>query len=58
MHRHLLMLRLRLCPKLLREHGYQSRGFEVMYNGHTGKKLMAQVFFGPTYYQRLETYGG
>ncbi|EER31673.1 DNA-directed RNA polymerase II 140 kDa polypeptide [Candida tropicalis MYA-3404] len=39
--------------KLLREHGYQSRGFEVMYNGHTGKKLMAQVFFGPTYYQRL-----
>ena len=39
--------------KLLRENGYQSRGFEVMYNGHTGKKLMAQVFFGPTYYQRL-----
>ncbi|RCK60610.1 DNA-directed RNA polymerase II subunit RPB2 [Candida viswanathii] len=39
--------------KLLRDHGYQSRGFEVMYNGHTGKKLMAQVFFGPTYYQRL-----
>lgn len=39
--------------RLLREHGYQSRGFEVMYNGHTGKKLMAQVFFGPTYYQRL-----
>ncbi|ODV95053.1 hypothetical protein PACTADRAFT_50877 [Pachysolen tannophilus NRRL Y-2460] len=39
--------------KLLRENGYHSRGFEVMYNGHTGKKLMAQVFFGPTYYQRL-----
>lgn len=39
--------------KLLREHGYQSRGFEVMYNGHTGRKLQAQVFFGPTYYQRL-----
>ncbi|PVH14156.1 DNA-directed RNA polymerase II subunit RPB2 [Candidozyma duobushaemuli] len=39
--------------KLLREHGYQSRGFEVMYNGHTGKKMMAQIFFGPTYYQRL-----
>jgi DNA-directed RNA polymerase II subunit RPB2 len=39
--------------KLLRENGYQSRGFEVMYNGHTGKKLMAQIFFGPTYYQRL-----
>lgn len=39
--------------KLLRENGYQSRGFEVMYNGHTGKKLMAQVYLGPTYYQRL-----
>jgi len=39
--------------RLLREHGYQSRGFEVMYNGHTGKKLRGQVFFGPTYYQRL-----
>ncbi|PVU95237.1 hypothetical protein BB561_001939 [Smittium simulii] len=34
--------------------GYQSRGFEVMYNGHTGKKLEAQVFLGPTYYQRLK----
>ena len=39
--------------RLLRDSGYQSRGFEVMYNGHTGKKLRAQVFFGPTYYQRL-----
>jgi DNA-directed RNA polymerase II subunit RPB2 len=38
---------------LLREHGYQSRGFEILYHGHTGKKLRAQVFFGPTYYQRL-----
>ncbi|KAI9682157.1 MAG: DNA-dependent RNA polymerase II [Caeruleum heppii] len=39
--------------KLLRDHGYHSRGFEVMYNGHTGRKLVAQVFLGPTYYQRL-----
>jgi DNA-directed RNA polymerase II subunit RPB2 len=38
---------------LLREHGYQSRGFEILYHGHTGRKLRAQVFFGPTYYQRL-----
>jgi len=38
---------------LLVEQGFQSRGFEVMYNGHTGRKLVAQVFFGPTYYQRL-----
>ena len=39
--------------RLLRENGYHSRGFEVMYNGHTGRKLVAQVFLGPTYYQRL-----
>ena len=39
--------------QLLRDSGYQSRGFEVMYNGHTGRKLVAQIFLGPTYYQRL-----
>ncbi|KAJ3172021.1 DNA-dependent RNA polymerase II [Geranomyces variabilis] len=38
----------------LAEFGYQKRGFEVLYNGHTGKKLQAQVYFGPTYYQRLK----
>jgi DNA-directed RNA polymerase II subunit RPB2 len=39
--------------QLLWEHGFQSRGFEIMYNGFTGKKLRGQVFLGPTYYQRL-----
>lgn len=34
--------------------GYQERGNEVMYNGHTGRKLTAQIFIGPTYYQRLK----
>ena len=34
--------------------GYQSRGWEVMYNGHTGKRLQAQIFLNPTYYQRLK----
>jgi DNA-directed RNA polymerase II subunit RPB2 len=38
---------------LLRDSGFQSRGFEVMYSGHTGRKLIGQVFLGPTYYQRL-----
>lgn len=38
----------------LRGCGYQSRGFEVLYNGHTGKKLQAQLYTGPTYYQRLK----
>lgn len=26
----------------------------MLYNGHTGRKLNAQLFFGPTYYQRLK----
>ncbi|KAJ3053563.1 DNA-dependent RNA polymerase II [Rhizophlyctis rosea] len=34
--------------------GFQPRGFEVLHNGHTGKKLTAQLYFGPTYYQRLK----
>lgn len=38
---------------LLEAAGFQKRGFEIMYNGHTGRKLRAQVFLGPTYYQRL-----
>ncbi|KAF2735730.1 RNA polymerase II second largest subunit [Polyplosphaeria fusca] len=42
-----------VISSLLKDMGYQQRGFEVMYNGHTGKKLRAQVFLGPTYYQRL-----
>jgi len=38
----------------LHECGYQMRGAEVMYNGHTGRKLDSMIFFGPTYYQRLK----
>lgn len=38
---------------LLEAANFQKRGLEIMYNGHTGKKLRAQVFLGPTYYQRL-----
>eukprot|EP00218_Dolichomastix_sp_CCMP3274_P008286 CAMPEP_0170134834 /NCGR_PEP_ID=MMETSP0033_2-20121228/2144_1 /TAXON_ID=195969 /ORGANISM="Dolichomastix tenuilepis, Strain CCMP3274" /LENGTH=1218 /DNA_ID=CAMNT_0010370417 /DNA_START=42 /DNA_END=3698 /DNA_ORIENTATION=+ len=34
--------------------GYQKRGNEVMYNGHTGRQLQAKIFLGPTYYQRLK----
>ena len=36
----------------LSEYNYQPRGNEVMYNGHTGRKMNAQIFLGPTYYQR------
>lgn len=38
---------------LLQAADFQKRGFEIMYNGHTGRKLRAQIFLGPTYYQRL-----
>eukprot|EP00168_Porphyra_purpurea_P012597 TRINITY_DN3346_c0_g1_i15.p1 TRINITY_DN3346_c0_g1~~TRINITY_DN3346_c0_g1_i15.p1 ORF type:complete len:171 (+),score=52.75 TRINITY_DN3346_c0_g1_i15:1-513(+) len=34
--------------------GYHPHGWEVMYNGHTGRPLEAQIFIGPTYYQRLK----
>jgi len=40
--------------RLLKNFGYQKRGFEVMYNGHTGRRLEASIFLGPTYYQRLK----
>jgi len=38
----------------LKKAGFHSRGLEIMYNGHTGRKLQAQVYLGPTYYQRLK----
>eukprot|EP00039_Didymoeca_costata_P011795 m.166824 g.166824 ORF g.166824 m.166824 type:complete len:1186 (+) comp15295_c0_seq1:166-3723(+) len=38
----------------LKDYGYHMWGNEVLYNGFTGRKLNTQVFFGPTYYQRLK----
>lgn len=38
----------------LKQYGYQPRGMEVMYNGTTGERMDAQIFMGPTYYQRLK----
>ncbi|EFA79113.1 RNA polymerase II core subunit [Heterostelium album PN500] len=40
--------------KALHGIGYQMTGHEVMYNGHTGRRMDAQIFIGPTYYQRLK----
>ena len=37
--------------KALHKCGYQMRGNEVMYNGHTGRRMEAMIFLGPTYYQ-------
>ncbi|KAI3386255.1 hypothetical protein SNEBB_000353 [Seison nebaliae] len=38
----------------LKEARYHKYGYEVMYNGYTGRKLNTQIFLGPTYYQRLK----
>ncbi|XP_030377156.1 DNA-directed RNA polymerase II subunit RPB2-like [Scaptodrosophila lebanonensis] len=38
----------------LKAYSYHSRGNEIMYNGFNGHKINAQVFLGPTYYQRLK----
>ncbi|KAF1744876.1 hypothetical protein MXB_480 [Myxobolus squamalis] len=40
--------------QLLSQYNYHLRGNEVMYNGFTGRKINAQIFIGPTYYQRLK----
>ncbi|CAN0912906.1 DNA-directed RNA polymerase II subunit RPB2 [Linum grandiflorum] len=40
--------------KVLHKCGYQMRGFETMYNGHTCFRLTDMIFIGPTYYQRLK----
>lgn len=38
----------------LRALGYDGMGNERMYNGMTGELLDAEIFIGPTYYQRLK----
>jgi DNA-directed RNA polymerase II subunit RPB2 len=38
----------------LHKNGYHYRGNEVLYNPHTGKRMAAYIFFGPTFYQRLK----
>jgi len=35
-------------------YGFQRHGYETMMNGFTGEMLEAQIFIGPTYYQRLK----
>ncbi|KAJ1480581.1 DNA-directed RNA polymerase II subunit RPB2 [Baffinella frigidus] len=39
---------------MLHVRGYQRHGNERLYNGHTGRPLVAMINFGPTYYQRLK----
>ena len=41
-------------PKMLEKLGYGAYGNETLYCGMTGKKIMCQIFIGPTYYNRLK----
>jgi DNA-directed RNA polymerase subunit B len=37
----------------LEKYGFKSTGKEIMYNGLTGEKMVAEVFIGIVYYQKL-----
>jgi intein/homing endonuclease len=38
----------------LKQSGYSGSGYETMYCGFTGQPFRAQIFIGPTYYQKLK----
>ena len=39
---------------ILKSHGFQKYGGEIMYNGHTGYQQKNDIFIGPIYYERLK----
>ena len=39
---------------LQNECGFHKHGHEILYNGTTGEQLKADIFIGPTFYQRLK----
>jgi DNA-directed RNA polymerase II subunit RPB2 len=40
--------------KHMTELGYHPYGNEILYNGQTGEMMEAEIFMGPTFYQRLK----
>jgi DNA-directed RNA polymerase II subunit RPB2 len=39
---------------ILQDLGFERNGYEILYNGKTGEQIKADIFIGPTYYQRLK----
>jgi len=39
---------------MLQKMGYHSAGIQLLHDGHTGKMMEANIYFGPTYYMRLK----
>jgi DNA-directed RNA polymerase II subunit RPB2 len=40
--------------QIMMEQGFEPYGTETLYNGQTGEMLEADIFMGPTYYQRMK----
>ena len=38
----------------LKEYGFDEHGYEHLYCGMTGKKILSKIFIGPTFYLRLK----
>lgn len=46
-----------IAPKIceeLKKWGFQGNGREVLFNGMTGERIEAEIYMGPTFYQRLK----
>jgi DNA-directed RNA polymerase beta subunit/intein/homing endonuclease len=40
--------------KILQDYGCENKGYELMHNPFTGEQITTQIYYGPTYYQRLK----
>jgi len=40
--------------RIMMEQGFEPYGTETLYNGQTGEMMEADIFMGPTYYQRMK----
>ena len=44
----------KILGEMLIKENYHASGNEILYNGFTGEQLEADIYFGPTYYERLK----